>query len=125
VERISIETESGRTAFEPGAEVRGQVEWELSKPAQRMEIRLFWYTQGKGTTDVQVVKIHRIDTMTLRGREPFRFVLPAEPYSFSGTLISLIWAIEAIAEPGERTTRMEIVVAPGGKEVRFASVPAH
>ena len=125
MERISIETEAGRTAFAPGEEVRGQVEWELTHPAQRVEVRLFWYTRGKGTTDVQVVKVQRTDVAGLRGRHAFRFVLPEEPYSFSGTLISLIWAIEAIAEPGERTTRLDLVVAPEGKEVRLSTVPSH
>ena len=123
MERISIETVGGRVAFEPGAEVRGQVEWDLMTAARRMEIRLFWYTRGKGTTDVHVVKIDRFDVVGLRGRREFRFVLPEEPQSFSGKLISLVWAIEAIAEPGERTTRLELVVAPDGKEVQLGTEP--
>jgi len=123
VERISIETAGGQTAFEPGGEVRGQIEWELTSQAKRIEVRLFWYTRGKGTTDAQVVKIHRLDAMTPHGREPFRFVLPEEPYSFSGKLISLVWAIEAIADPGQRTARLELVVAPEGKEIQLQSVP--
>ena len=123
MERISVETANGQTAFDSGAEVRGQVEWEFTNPAKRIEIRLFWYTRGKGTTDAQVVKIHRLDAMTPHGREPFRFVLPEEPYSFSGKLISLVWAIEAIADPGQRTARLELVVAPEGKEIQLQSVP--
>ena len=123
MERISVETANGQTAFDSGAEVRGQVEWEFTNPAKRIEIRLFWYTRGKGTTDAQVVKIHRLDVMTPHGREPFRFVLPGEPYSFSGKLISLVWAIEAIADPGQRTARLELVVAPEGKEIQLQSVP--
>ena len=123
MERISVETANGQTAFDSGAEARGQVEWEFTNPAKRIEIRLFWYTRGKGTTDAQVVKIHRLDVMTPHGREPFRFVLPEEPYSFSGKLISLVWAIEAIADPGQRTARLELVVAPEGKEIQLQSVP--
>jgi hypothetical protein len=118
VERITLETADGREAYTPGSELRGTVTWELEKPATRLEVRLFWFTRGKGTTDVQVVKIDRLDVMTLHGRHDFRFILPAEPYSFSGKLISLVWAIEAIIEPGDRTTRLELVVGPGQKEVR-------
>ena len=124
-ERISIEPEGGRDAYEPGDELRGHVEWDLSKPARQVEVRLFWYTRGKGTTDVHVARIQRFDAPGLKGRHEFRFVLPEEPYSFSGTLISLVWAIEAIAEPGERTARLDLVVAPGAKEIRLASVPSH
>ena len=124
MERISIETDGARVAFVPGEELRGAVEWELAKAAQRIEVRLFWYTRGKGTTDVQVVKVQRVDAPPLRGRHDFRFVLPEEPYSFSGKLISLVWAIEAIAEPGERTTRLELVVAPEGREIQLSTAPA-
>ena len=124
MERISIEPEGGRTAFEPGGELRGRVDWELSEAVKRIELRLFWYTRGKGTTDVQVVKVQRVDAPPLRGSHDFRFVLPEEPYSFSGKLISLVWAIEAIAEPGERTTRLELVVAPGGREIQLSTAPA-
>ena len=123
MERITIETADGRDAFVPGAELRGQVSWELEQPTQRIELRLFWYTRGKGTVDVQVVKIQRFDVIGLRGRHDFRFVLPDEPYSFSGKLISLVWALEAIAEPGERSVRLELVVAPAGKEIRLQTVP--
>jgi hypothetical protein len=123
MERITLETEGGREAYEPGAELRGRVSWELESPAQRIEVRLFWYTRGKGTTDVRVVKIQRLDVVGLRGQHDFRFVLPEEPYSFSGKLISLVWALEAIAEPGDRSVRMDLVVAPEGKEVQLGSVP--
>ncbi len=122
-ERISLETAGGRDAYEPGAELRGHVEYDLAAPAERVEVRLFWYTRGKGTTDVQVVKVQRFDVAGVTGRHEFRFVLPDEPYSFSGKLISLVWALEAIVEPGERTARLELVVAPGGKEVQLQNVP--
>ena len=123
MERISIETANGRTDFEPVAEVRGQVEWELMTAARRMEVRLFWYTRGKGTTDVQVVKAQHFDVAGTSGRRPFKFVLPHEPYSFSGKLISLLWALEAVVQPGERSQRLELVVAPGGKEVQLGTEP--
>jgi hypothetical protein len=123
MERITLETEGGREAYEPGAELRGRVSWELESPAQRVEVRLFWYTRGKGTTDVRVVKVQRFDVVGLRGQHDFRFVLPEEPYSFSGKLISLVWALEALAEPGDRSVRMDLVVAPEGKEVQLQSVP--
>ena len=123
MERITLETADGREAYEPGAELRGRVSWELETPAKRVEVRLFWYTRGKGTTDVQVVKIQRYDVVGVRGEHDFRFVLPEEPYGFSGKLISLVWALEAIADPGDRSVRLELVVAPGAKEIQLGSVP--
>jgi hypothetical protein len=65
-----------------------------------IEVRLFWYTQGKGTRDVEVVDSLRVDNPEPSGHTRFSFQLPAGPYSFSGRLITLDWAIEAVALPG-------------------------
>jgi len=50
-------------------------------------------------------------------RREFRFRLPEGPYSFSGKLISLLWAIEVVASPGDMAGRAGIVVSPSGREV--------
>ena len=47
----------------------------------------------------------------------FSLRLPREPYSFSGKLISLVWALELIVEPGSNVTRQELVMSASGKEV--------
>ena len=49
----------------------------------------------------------------------FKFALPHDPYSFSGKLISVCWAIELIIEPGSHVQRCEIVMSPTGKEVQI------
>jgi hypothetical protein len=121
---ITIELNGGRTAFRPGELATGSVAWRLDQPATDLEVRLFWFTQGKGTKDVRVTAIRRINVVGSQGRGGFRFKLPDSPYSFSGKLISLTWAIEAVAQPGERSARVEIVVAPEGKEVRLDTAPA-
>ena len=51
------------------------------------------------------------------GQRDFTFVLPPAPFSFSGKLISIIWAIEATAYPSEQTAIQEITVSPTGKEL--------
>ena len=120
---ITIELDGGRTGYHPGELLTGSVAWRLDRPATDLEVRLFWFTQGKGTQDVRVTAIRRIDVTGLTGRGPFRFKLPDLPYSFSGKLISLTWAIEAVAQPGDRSARAEIVIAPEGKEVRLEAAP--
>jgi hypothetical protein len=114
---IEIQLDGNRGDFAPGEAVSGTVSWRLDAPVEGVEVRLFWYTRGKGTTDVQVVKAQHFDVTGSSGKRPFKFVLPPEPYSFSGRLISLIWALEAIAQPGDRSQRLELVVGPGGREV--------
>jgi len=114
---IQVETRDGVTAFVPGETVEGTVSWQLEKPARTIELRLFWYTQGKGDQDVGVVTAVPFPEPALQDRRSFRVTLPLGPYSFSGQLISLIWALEVVAEPGARTGRIEIVVSPWRREV--------
>jgi hypothetical protein len=117
VDLIDIQLDGGGEAYSPGEMVSGTVSWELERHASGVEMRLFWYTRGKGTTDVQVVKAKHFDAPGTGGSRSFKFVLPDEPYSFSGKLISLVWALEAVVQPGDRSQRREIVVGPGGREV--------
>ena len=120
---IEIATEDGRVAYQPGETVSGAVSWRLDALTTGVEVRLFWYTRGKGTTDVEVLKAQHFDVAGTTGQRGFRFLLPDQPYSFSGKLISLVWAIEAIVQPGDRSQRLELVVGPGGREVVLGVPP--
>ena len=53
----------------------------------------------------------------LSGTRPFEFEIPRGPYSFSGKLITLAWAIEIVALPGGETERLDLVVGPQPVEV--------
>lgn len=117
-----LETEHGRTTFEPGDEVAGTAAWSLPEAPTSIEIRLFWHTAGKGTLDLEVVETQVCDALA-EGRREFRFRLPAGPYSVSGKLVSVAWAIELVAEPSGDAARAEITVGPGGREVRLGTVP--
>jgi hypothetical protein len=122
--RLSIELEGGRTSFAPGEAIHGIASWDLESPPRSLELRLFWYTRGKGTTDVGVVSAVPMDSPRQREGRAFEFRLPDCPPSFSGQLVSLIWGIELIAHPGNRSQRAEIVVAPGGQEIRLDPAPS-
>jgi hypothetical protein len=120
---LRIELSSDRGSFEPGGEVVGNVSWNMATELHSTELRLFWFTRGKGTEDVGVVETCRFDRPSTTETRSFRFQLPDAPYSFSGKLISLIWGLELIAYPSKEVVRREIVVAPGGREVCLGSVP--
>ena len=106
-----------RRNFRPGETVEGVAGWCLDKPPKSVELRLFWFTRGKGTEDVGVVNQVRFDAPQLEEGRRFSFTLPAEPYSFSGQLISVIWALELVVEPGERSIRVELVMSPTAEEI--------
>lgn len=114
---LRIAIHGNRTAFEPGEVLEGTVRWRLDPTETRCELRLFWFTRGKGSPDVEVVNSLVFDQPAEEETRPFRFTLPTEPYSVSGQLVSLVWALELIATPGKENTRLELVVAPHGREV--------
>lgn len=119
---LHIEIERNRTAFEPGEELTGTAGWTLDKPPRSVELRLFWFTRGKGTEDAGVVETVRFDQPMLEETRSFRLRLPDAPYSFSGKLISLVWALELVADPSKAVTRKEFVIAPGGRELLLPGV---
>lgn len=104
-----------RSSFKPGETVEGTASWSFDAAPEWIEVRLFWYTEGKGTQDLSVQRTERWERPPARDERPFRFELPAEPYSFSGKLISLVWALELVA--GSEAVRAEILVSPSGAEI--------
>ena len=125
MEHLAVEIQDGANAFLPGETVEGTVSWQLGEPAASVELRLFWYTQGKGDQDVGVVFAVPFANPGLQGSRAFRISLPGGPFSFSGKLISLVWALELVAEPGSRASRTEITVSPTRMEILIApEVPA-
>ncbi len=115
---IQIDIRDGYTAFRPGDVVEGTVFWQLEPGPTEVEARLFWYTRGKGDEDVSIVETLPYASPAPSDRRQFRFHLPAGPFSFSGKLISLVWGIEVVAQPGEAAGRIEITVSPTGDELR-------
>ncbi len=114
---LTITTETGGTWYRPGEAARGSVAWLLEEEAEAVELRLFWFTSGKGTRDVEVVASHRIASPGSAGTAAFELQVPRGPYSFSGRLITLSWAVEAVALPNGETARLDLVVSPRPVEV--------
>lgn len=103
-------------SFKPNDEIKGSVHWVLDKEPKDMAVRLFWYTRGRGTEDLSIVASVSIPPKK-RGEADFHFPIPAGPYTFSGKLISVIWAIECVANPSDECARQEITVSPTGEEI--------
>jgi len=119
---LRIEVDGGRGWFLPGETLSGRAVWRLDDDADAVELRLFWYTSGKGTEDVTIVDSVRTDAAGTAGERAFNFRLPDGPYSFSGSLITLTWAVELVTLPDGATERIELIVAPTPVEVRLESL---
>ena len=117
---LEIRTRDDRTEFLPGEELTGYVTWMLDKLPGKVELRLFWRTEGKGTKDVNIVDKIIFDNARQQERRDFRFQLPNGPYSFSGRLISLIWALELVLGAAWGTERLEIIISPTKSEITLS-----
>ncbi len=117
---IKITTELDNRVFVPGETIRGTVAWEAAAgDSLHPEVRLFYFTHGKGTMDVEVVKTVPFPQAASRDTRAFEFAAPESPYSFSGRLVSLVWAVEAELWSGGPVDRVELTVSPSGKEVEL------
>lgn len=117
---LKIEIANDQQVFVPGAVLSGTVRWTDQPAGRDASLRLLWYTQGKGTEDLGVVKEKEFENTGGPGRHTFEFTLPVGPYSFSGSLISLIWALEL--QVGKEWIRREFVLSPTGREILLERV---
>lgn len=112
---LDLTFDEGGPGYEPGGRVSGSASWTAERAPESVEVRLFWYTKGKGDQDLSVVETIVFDSPPATDRRPFSFRLPAAPPSFKGELVELVWAIEVVALPSEEAALRHLVVGPGGR----------
>lgn len=117
---LRIEVDGGKQV-RPGHVLTGRFAWQLDQAAPGLELRLIWHTEGKGTRDGQVIDTLRLETPPLSGEREFSFTLPAGPYSCSGRLISIVWALELVDDDDEASERVELTLGPEGNEIQLGA----
>jgi hypothetical protein len=121
--RLEVELQDGQSVFAPGETIRGVARWELDETPTELEVRLFWYTEGKGDQDVAVVDTVTRQSPPAEGELRFSLTAPRAPSSFSGRLISLVWAVELVVQPGGGAARTELLLSHTGREIRLDTTP--
>ena len=115
---IQIELQNKQKAFRPGDSIEGRVNWEgFENEVEKLEIRLIWFTSGKGTRDFEIADSLVESAVGERGSMGFSFEAPSRPYSFSVSLISLTWAIEVIFFPDHEAENLELVISSTAEEI--------
>jgi len=115
---IEISLNQTPPEYRPGDVISGRVVWtELDEQTTSLETRLIWFTEGKGDQDVGVAISIPAKLTAPEGNLPFEFSAPTRPYSFSGKLISLIWAAEVVLFPSREGKRKQITISSTGKEL--------
>ena len=85
----------------------------ISKHAKLLSIRLIWFTQGKGDRDYATADSVDVELSEAYKGTAFEFILPTRPLSFSGKLISLTWAVEAVVKPSNQSALAEFALTDG------------
>lgn len=114
---IELESES----VVPFGTLRGVLRWQGPERPPSLELRVFWMTRGRGTEELEVVSAMPV-SLAPDGTSPFSIKLPGLPWSFSGQLISLSWAIELVDDQGEGCGIANFVLSPDGKVRELAKV---
>lgn len=110
-----------RKDLRPFETVSGRVEWRLEEVPKEFELRLCWFTRGRGTEESGTVEALPLGSTASGGRD-FSFVLPGEPWSVDGPLISIAWALEVVAKKQGGLALEELVVSPDRKARRLGEV---
>ncbi|MEM9414316.1 MAG: hypothetical protein AAGA29_02405 [Planctomycetota bacterium] len=103
--------------YRPGEAITGLMRWSLRQPPERIDVRLFWWTSGKGSSDSGLAGELTFEGLAAQGEQAIVFDTPAGPYSFSGKLVTIQWAVEAVARPGKEVARAAVVLSATGSEV--------
>ncbi len=106
-----------QTSFVANGQLHCEISWDFVEPVDALELRVVWNTTGKGTQDLGIAQHEVLEAPTRSGRQTVSLQLPGQPYSFSGKLVSIVWAIELVALPSDESTRVEITIGPEGQEV--------
>lgn len=107
-----------RRDLRPHDTVKGRVAWDLEKKPRDLELRLCWFTRGRGTEESRTVEVLPLGD-TSDGERPFHFRLPAEPWSVNGTLVQIVWALEVVAKKTGSLGIEEFTVAPQRREIEL------
>lgn len=110
-----------RKDLRPFESVTGRVEWQLEIAPKDLELRLCWFTRGRGTEESRTVEALALGD-TASGAREFSFVLPGEPWSVDGRLIGIAWALEVVAKKQGGLALEELVVSPDRKARKLGEV---
>jgi len=115
--QLQITLNGDTRQFAPGENMEGTVSWDLPKQSQKFRLSLIWYTQGRAPTASGTVDYLEFNAPTRSGSKDFNFQTPNGPYSFTGKLFSINWALEFAPLPGFKSIERQIILSPSDSAV--------
>ena len=116
---LRIELQSATSHVMPGQTLSGQAHWALDFAPKTMRLLLMWQTSGRGQSDTECVQEVAFSNPQAQDSRSFSLDIPREPVSFSGTLITLNWTLELVADKGAHTTQEPLVVSHTGAPIQL------
>ena len=117
MDKISIKLKDGKISYHPGEKILGELEWDLTQEVQDIAINIFWYSEGIGEQDSEIAETEIIKSPIKSDKQSFEMELPMAPYTYSGNITSLKWAIEATTLEDKVKDIKEFSMTPGNKEI--------
>ena len=113
-----IYLENETKIYRPGEPVSGMVRWHGRDQVREIELRLIYYTSGKGTSDVKTIAVEKFPRPGASESRSFELTaFGRHPWSFSGKLVSVVWGLELVFDDEELAAKCELIVSPTGAEI--------
>lgn len=116
----SIEIELDHFHHQPFQMLSGKVRVTGPVKAKKLELRIFWFTRGRGDEEAEIVHRQSIDPN--QALSDFAWQLPSQPYSFAGQLITLAWAVELVDAKERSLDLVPFLLSPNGAELQLEVV---
>jgi hypothetical protein len=107
--------------LQPFQNLTGRIRRMGAFSATSLELRLFWFTRGRGDEDASIIQRQSVNPEAPEIN--FSWKLPAAPYSFAGQLITLAWAVELVDENEQSFDLVPFLLSPTGQELQLEAVP--
>lgn len=120
-DKQGVDIELDHFHHQPFQPLTGRVRVTAPVVAKEMELRVFWFTRGRGDEEAEICHHLRINAQ--EGVTEFSWKLPAAPYSFAGHLITLAWAIEVVDEKEDSLDLVPFLLSPTGEEIQLEAIP--
>ncbi len=119
---ISIHLHDEQTGFAPGGTIAGEVRWNQLPVSDKtvISLELAFRTEGKGTSQREVFHELEWPVTMAKGNESFTIEAPNWPWSFSGKLVSILWALDAW-QGNEHAEAVPVTISPNGDEMDLYS----
>lgn len=120
--KFSAQLLPGKTAFELREPIRSRVTWSGAATPKSVEIRLFWRTEGKGDRATDIAEQLTFEHPQPKDERTISFLAPIFPPSFSGRLISLVWALELVID-GRSAAVVDLTISARSGEITLNDHP--